>query len=44
MLLREVISTEHFEMETLETGRNLGKGSCVCTKIPISKMNQYIET
>lgn len=44
MLLREVISMAHLEMETLETGRNLGKGFCVCTKIPISKMNQYIET
>lgn len=44
MLPKEVISKTYFEMETLETGRNLDKVSKVCAKIPISKMNQYVET
>lgn len=30
-------------MEALETERNLAKGFCVCTKVPLSKMNQCIE-
>lgn len=40
---KEVISKEHFEIEALETGSNLGKGFCVYVKAVISKMNQCVE-